>query len=43
MRNFLSVEQFNNQEIMHLLKRARAFKAGTDSFKSDATVVNMFF
>ncbi len=43
MRNFLSVEQFNNQEIMHLLERARAFKAGTDSFKSDATVVNMFF
>ena len=43
MRNFLSVEQFSNEEIMHLLHRARAFKSGADSFKSDATVVNMFF
>lgn len=43
MRNFLSVEQFSNEEIMHLLERARAFKSGADSFKSDATVVNMFF
>lgn len=43
MRNFLSVEQFNNEEVMHLLKRASAFKAGTAMFTTDATAVNMFF
>lgn len=43
MRNFLSVEQFTNEEIMHLLDRAIAFKTGKDTFKSQATIVNMFF
>ena len=43
MRNFFSVEQFTNDEIMHLLDRSLAFKTGKDAFKSDATIVNMFF
>ncbi|AZP04380.1 aspartate carbamoyltransferase catalytic subunit [Jeotgalibaca ciconiae] len=43
MRNFLSVEQFTNEEVMHLLDRSLAFKTGKDQFKSNATIVNMFF
>ncbi|UJF15738.1 aspartate carbamoyltransferase catalytic subunit [Jeotgalibaca sp. MA1X17-3] len=43
MRNFFSVEQFTNEEVMHLLDRAIAFKTGKDIFKSNATIVNMFF
>lgn len=43
MRNFLSVEQFTNEEVMHLLERALAFKTGAATFRSEATVVNMFF
>ena len=43
MRHFLSVEQFTNEEFMMLVRRASDFKHGRDSFKSDRTIVNMFF
>lgn len=43
MRNFFSVEQFTNEEVMQLLRRALAFKSGSETFHSDATIVNMFF
>ena len=43
MRNFLSVEQFNNEEVMQLVFRALEFKHHKASFKSNASVVNMFF
>jgi len=43
MRHFLTVEQFTNEEFMMLVKRASDFKHGRDTFKSDRTVVNMFF
>ena len=43
MRHFLSVEQFTNEEFMRLVRRASDFKHGRDSFKSDRTIVNMFF
>lgn len=43
MRHFLSVEQFSNDQFMLLVKRALDFKRGRDSFRSDRSVVNMFF
>lgn len=43
MRNFLTVEQFTNEEVMHFLERALLFKSGKEMFRSDATIVNMFF
>lgn len=43
MRHFLTVEQFTDQAFMMLVKRAIDFKNGRDSFKSDRTIVNMFF
>lgn len=43
MRHFLSVEQFSNEQFMMLVKRALDFKKGRDSFRSDRTIVNMFF
>ncbi|MGX7107783.1 aspartate carbamoyltransferase catalytic subunit [Hutsoniella sourekii] len=43
MRNFVSVEQFTNEEIMTLIQRALAFQKGEASFKTDAKIVNMFF
>lgn len=43
MRHFLSVEQFTNEEFLMLVKRASDFKHGRDSFKSDRSIVNMFF
>ncbi|RPA62400.1 aspartate carbamoyltransferase catalytic subunit [Aerococcus agrisoli] len=43
MRHFLTVEQFTNEEFMMLVKRASDFKHGRDTFRSDRTVVNMFF
>lgn len=43
MRNFLSVEQFTNEEVTHLLERALIFKTGNETPKREATIVNMFF
>ncbi len=43
MRNFLSVEQFNNDEVLTLVNRALDFKYERDTFVSDASIVNMFF
>ncbi len=43
MRNFLSVEQFNNDEVMQLVTRALEFKYKKAEYKNDATIVNMFF
>lgn len=43
MRNFLSVEQFSNDEIIALVQRAIQFKRNEAEYHSDATVVNMFF
>lgn len=43
MRHFLSVEQFTNEQFMMLVKRALDFKRGRDSFRSDRSIVNMFF
>ncbi|MGO4927046.1 aspartate carbamoyltransferase catalytic subunit [Fundicoccus sp. Sow4_D5] len=43
MRHFLSVEQFTNEQFMMLVKRALDFKKGRDSFRSDRSIVNMFF
>lgn len=43
MRNFLSVEQFQNNEFLDLVKRSIEFKDGRAKYKSDATAVNMFF
>lgn len=43
MRNFLSVEQFENEEFLNLVKRAIEFKTGKATYSSNATVVNMFF
>lgn len=42
MRNFLSVEQFDNEGLLNLLKTAIDFKEGRRTYQSDATVVNMF-
>lgn len=43
MRHFLSVEQFTNEQFMMLVKRALDFKKGRDTFRSDRSIVNMFF
>lgn len=43
VRNFLSVEQFDNEGLLNLLKTAIDFKEGRRTYQSDATVVNMFF
>lgn len=43
MRNFLSVEQFSNEEMVELIQRAIEFKRGQAHFQSNASVVNMFF
>lgn len=43
MRHFLSVEQFTNEQFMMLVKRALDFKNGRDTFRSDRSIVNMFF
>lgn len=43
MRNFLSVEQFENEEFLDLVKRAIEFKNGEAHYENHSTVVNMFF
>lgn len=43
MRNFETVEQFSNEEVMSLVKQALLYKEGKLKFKSDKSVVNMFF
>lgn len=43
MRSFLSVEQFNNDEVLDLVNMALDYKEQKREYKSDVSVVNMFF
>ena len=43
MRNFLSVEQFSNDEVQELVNRALEYKEKKREYRSDISVVNMFF
>ena len=43
MRNFLSVEQFSNDEVQELVNRALEYKEKKREYRSDVSVVNMFF
>lgn len=43
MRSFISVEQFNNEEVLDLVTKALEYKEQKRSYRSDVSVVNMFF
>lgn len=43
MRNFKSIDQFSNEEVMTFIERALSYKQGKASFKSNKSIANMFF
>lgn len=43
MRNFLSVEQFSNEEVQDLVNNALAYKENRREYITDVSAVNMFF
>ncbi|HKM23456.1 MAG TPA: aspartate carbamoyltransferase catalytic subunit [Erysipelothrix sp.] len=43
MRNFETVEQFSNEEVMDFVNRALLYKEGKHTYKSSKSIVNMFF
>lgn len=43
MRNFETVEQFSNEEVMNFVNRALLYKEGKATFSSNKSIVNMFF
>lgn len=43
MRNFKSVEQFSNEEVLEFVQRALSFKQGKAKYNSNKSIANMFF
>ena len=43
MRNFLSVEQFSNEEVLGLVNKALEYKENKREYKAPVSAVNMFF
>lgn len=43
MRNFETVEQFSNEEVMNFVKRALLYKEGKRDYFNNKSIVNMFF